>query len=494
MGSMFYLESSNQSYDIFHKRFTRTTSISSDFYKSNIESDAKAIHAIITSLKLNQQIASLFASGDRNAILQYVAPLYKELNSNYNITHFYFTGLDRVNILRVHSPERYGDTINRSTTIKAEQSKKLSYGVELGALGTLTLRVVSPWYSNQGEHIGYLELGMEIDHIIDRLQTILGFNIDLFINKKYLEKKHWNEGMQLLARNIDWHQFESLVATKEHTNPIFQTFINKKNNEQSLVESTITPYKNDGSTFWLLSVPITDVQGHNVAIILMLANTTVEKSVIQHTIITVSIAIFLLAGMLLVFFIIQIKQVKKAIQHDENQLKHLATKDPLTGLNSRRVFDHELITEISYSKRYKTKISIVLIDIDHFKLVNDNYGHLAGDSVLREVSDRIEALCREIDIPCRFGGEEFVIIAKNTSAEESKILAERVRMSIETTPFNLSNGERVSVTISAGIALYPDHAVHYTDMISAADQALYKAKGDGRNCVRIADNLPVEYK
>ena len=483
--SVFYVESGSQNYKIFHDRFTRTKSISGDFYQYNVDSDASAIRAIMSGLKLNKEMSALFAAGNRNQLLEYSAPLYKELNHDYNITHMYFTGLDRVNILRVHSPERYGDVIDRMTTLTAQQSKEVSQGVELGPLGTLTLRVVSPWYASGGELIGYLELGMEVDHIIDRLERLLGYDVDLFIHKKYLTEKSWKEGMRLLNRRIDWEQFHLLVATKQLTNPIFQSFIQEKELNKSSFEGDIHPYDINQSTYWLLSVPITDVEGHNVANMLMLADTTFEANVVQRTIITAGIIIFILASILLMFFTKQLNKVSKHIRHDESLLKQMATKDSLTGLYTRRILNDRLEAEIAFSKRYGTTTTLTLLDIDHFKQVNDKYGHAAGDMVIREVSYRIQLACRETDIACRFGGEEFAILNKNTSTQEAVTLAERIRLAIDTSPFNIGEDKIISITISIGIASYPDHAEH--DLFKASDEALYRAKKEGRNCVRIAD-------
>ncbi len=484
--SLFYIESENQSDRIFQDRFSRTSSISGDFYKKTIETDASAIRAIVVVLRLNMELSSLFSTGNKNDMLQYSAPLYKELNDNYNITHFYYTGLDRVNILRVHAPHRYGDTINRITTIQAQKTKKVSYGVELGALGTLTLRVVSPWYSNDGKLIGYLELGMEVNHIIDRLEKLFGYESDLFIQKKYLKEKRWKEGMRDLNRKVSWEQFDLLVTTKQMDNPIFQSFIKKRELNKSSFEEGIQSYDINDSTYWLLSVPITDIGGRNVANILMLADTTFEANVVQRTIITVGIVIFILAGILLAFFSNQLNKVSQHIKHDENLLKQMATKDPLTDLYTRRIFNIQLNSEISYSKRYSTTTSLILIDIDHFKLVNDTYGHPAGDAVLRELSNRMTSICRDADLACRFGGEEFAVIAKNTSNNEAELLAERIRRSVETPDFCIGEGKNITITISCGVASCPDHAVLDKSLITATDDALYAAKKEGRNCVRVA--------
>lgn len=484
--SLFYVQSNNKNYNIFEKRFTKTKSITGDFYKYNVESDAKAIKAIMTSLRANKELSSVLESVDRKKILNYVTSLYKELNQDYNITHFYFTNLNRINIIRAHAPNRYGDTINRITTMNAQKNLKVSYGVELGTLGTLTLRVVSPWYSNDGKHIGYFELGMEIDHIIDRLEKILDFEIDLFMHKKYLNEVSWKKGMKTLKRNIQWNQFYELVSTKQIVNPIFKHFIINKDNEHLSFDGAIQQYDENDSTYWLLSVPITDIEGRNVANLLMLADTTFETNVVEETILTVSIVIFILAGTLLFFFMRLINKIIYRINKDEKLLKTMARKDPLTNLYTRRVFDEHLKREILNSKRYNSKFFIILIDADHFKNVNDTYGHNAGDIVLKTISNLILSSCRETDTVCRFGGEEFVILVKSSNISEVKNCAERIRSTIEKNKFDIGRKEVLNITVSAGISSYNESTDNGLDIISSADKALYEAKHNGRNCVCIS--------
>ncbi|MBV1908425.1 MAG: GGDEF domain-containing protein [Kangiellaceae bacterium] len=484
--SLFYFQSNNQNNNIFEKRFTRTKSISGDFYKYNIESDAKAIQAIMTSLRVSKELSSIFATKDRKKILEYVTPLYIELNHDYNITHFYFSDLNRVNIMRAHAPDRYGDTINRVTTLNSESNRSVAYGVELGKLGTLTLRVVSPWYSDDGTQIGYFELGMEIDHIISRLERILDFNIELFIHKQYLQKDTWNEGMAVLGRNIDWQQFDSLVPTKQIINPIFRSFINSKDENKTFFGGSIKSYKKDGSTFWLLSVPISDIEGRNVANLLMLADTTFETDVTQKTIITVGLIIFVLASLLLIAFLRQINKIITHIALEESLLNKMANKDSLTNLYTRRVFDESLRREIKRSESSKYTFSILLIDIDHFKNVNDSYGHHSGDIALKIVSKIILDSCRDTDIVCRYGGEEFIVIAKSRDSQEVKVIAERIRESIQSTTIDIGNQRLINITISAGISSCGDNKSNDFNIVAAADRALYRAKSAGRNCIRIA--------
>lgn len=158
----------------------------------------------------DEQLKAALKAKDRKGLLDQTLTLFGEFNSKHGITHFYFTGPDRVNILRVHKPDKHGDKINRFTTLNAEKTGEHSYGIELGPLGTFTLRAVEPWYDGE-ELIGYVELGEEIEHITQKLHDILGVEIYVFIEKEFLDRIEWQAGMRMLGRDAAWDEFPSVV-------------------------------------------------------------------------------------------------------------------------------------------------------------------------------------------------------------------------------------------------------------------------------------------
>jgi diguanylate cyclase (GGDEF)-like protein len=163
-------------------------------------------------------------------------------------------------------------------------------------------------------------------------------------------------------------------------------------------------------------------------------------------------------------------------------LEHLATSDGLTGLYNRRYLDTSLANELARSQRYGHDMSIIMFDVDHFKQFNDEHGHDQGDRVLQLMSRIVKGQIRTLDIPCRYGGEEFLIILPETNHEYAMGIAERLRKKIEETPL-----DGLNVTVSIGVASYPAIVVeNYQEFIEAADKALYEAKNAGRNCVRSA--------
>ncbi len=171
-----------------------------------------------------------------------------------------------------------------------------------------------------------------------------------------------------------------------------------------------------------------------------------------------------------------------AIAIDNAKLYELATKDGLTKLYIYRHFYNLLENEINRARRYKHKLSLLMIDIDNFKKINDKYGHLAGDRILQEIASNIEQTIRQIDIPARYGGEEFAIILPETTCGAARVIAERLRKKIEDLSVVLDDGTILNVTISVGIAEFMIHAQNVKDLINCADIAMYKSKNDGRNC------------
>ena len=165
-----------------------------------------------------------------------------------------------------------------------------------------------------------------------------------------------------------------------------------------------------------------------------------------------------------------------------------ATLDALTNLNNRRQFEVRLKQEIATTKRQKNPLCAMMVDIDFFKKVNDTYGHASGDAVLRTVASIIKEHLRESDIPSRYGGEEFAVLLPYTHIEEAKIVGERLRKAVETTPIPIDK-KNINVTISMGLAEFsPQETGEY--LFKRADSALYEAKESGRNrvCVDLSVN------
>jgi two-component system cell cycle response regulator len=182
-------------------------------------------------------------------------------------------------------------------------------------------------------------------------------------------------------------------------------------------------------------------------------------------------------------------QVRKkrysARMRDNMQLSiEMAITDALTGLYNRRYMETHLASAVDQAMCRGKPLTLLVLDVDHFKSINDAYGHDAGDDVLREFAIRLRKSIRGIDLACRYGGEEFVVVMPETEMAIGATVAERIRRRIATEPFTIRNGTTVvDVTISIGIAALASANDHPSAILKRADQALFRAKREGRNRV-----------
>jgi diguanylate cyclase (GGDEF)-like protein/PAS domain S-box-containing protein len=181
----------------------------------------------------------------------------------------------------------------------------------------------------------------------------------------------------------------------------------------------------------------------------------------------------------------QLRDQLAQIEHLQDQLREQAIRDPLTGLFNRRYLEETLYREISRAARDRFPLSLVLLDLDHFKAVNDTYGHAAGDRVLQALALMLMLHTRQGDIVCRYGGEEIVAVLPGAPSEVALARAEQWRAQFAQSAVE-QLGQAAQTTFSAGVATFPQHGATSEAVLRAADQALYAAKAAGRNRVQLA--------
>lgn len=179
-------------------------------------------------------------------------------------------------------------------------------------------------------------------------------------------------------------------------------------------------------------------------------------------------------------------EMERDLRAMAEELERLANSDELTGLANRRCFMEALTREVERAGRYDRSLSLVLLDLDHFKKVNDTWGHAAGDDVLKEVARALRSVCRDIDLPARLGGEELVLLLPETDGEGARVVAERARERIEQARHERPDGRTFHVTASMGVVSLGSGAPTADALLQRADEALYAAKGRGRNRVMLA--------
>jgi two-component system cell cycle response regulator len=177
-------------------------------------------------------------------------------------------------------------------------------------------------------------------------------------------------------------------------------------------------------------------------------------------------------------------QALESTRADNRRLEELATTDALTRLLNRRALLDRLSVEVDRARRFKQQLSLLMLDLDHFKSINDRYGHLVGDDILRQIGTLLAGVARTIDVVARYGGEEFVLIVPETAMDGAAVFAERLRERIAEHQFDLGAEGIFHLTCSVGVATFPSPRVASTeDLFARADEALYRAKSGGRNQV-----------
>jgi diguanylate cyclase (GGDEF)-like protein len=192
--------------------------------------------------------------------------------------------------------------------------------------------------------------------------------------------------------------------------------------------------------------------------------------------------------------LVRLKRMHDQINEAKGRLEQLAVKDELTGLYNYRYLHTRLSEEFKRSERYRDPLACVMLDIDHFKRVNDRFGHDIGDVVLRETSARVRKAVREIDVVTRYGGEEFLLVLPSTNFSGALAVADRVWRAVGGEPYQLPVGEE-RVSVSVGVAVFPSRDIKSKDqLIKAADKALYQAKHEGRDRICVFQHQGYIYR
>jgi diguanylate cyclase (GGDEF)-like protein/PAS domain S-box-containing protein/putative nucleotidyltransferase with HDIG domain len=610
---------------------------------------------VLTALESNPDLRQALKSRDREALLAAAAPTLRRLQADHQITHLYFTGPDRVDILRVHQPDRYGDPIGRFTTMQAQGSGRMAYGLELGPLGTYTLRVVSPWRDDGGTVLGYVELGIESEHLFGEAGKGGAVQIFAFTKKAYLRREEWETGVRMLGRQAQWDLYTHVVAINPQSAslpPALVGCIESGHHPTDEAGPAMSIASDGDRTYaWRLTC-LKDASGRAVGDMIVACDMTAAVAASWNTLLRIGGGCLALGAVLFAFFYVFLGRVQHRMLEDRRRLieesraredeqrryaehmrtvhdrleaavdaaqeseerfrslfncaadsifihdtdgrflevsqeacarlgytreellsmtladidtpqfaerasertagllaeghavfesvhrrkegttfpveisvrlvdyqgrravlsvcrditerkaahvrlldanarlesanqrlEELATTDALTGLWNRRRFLEVLERECARAARTGRGLAVAMLDVDHFKAVNDTHGHAFGDRVLAEVAAVLKAEARETDTVARYGGEEFVILMPETSAEQAVVAAERIRRRIAAQP--VADGKRsVDVTVSLGIRSATGEEAAAETVVRLADEALYAAKQSGRNCVR----------
>jgi len=295
-----------------------------------LESEAMLMAGQLDFLLADQQLKEAWTAKDRAGLMRHAKPVFENMRAKYRITHFYFIDNNSSCFLRVHNPSQYGDTIKRDTMDKAVRFGNLSYGMEIGPFGNYTLRVVHPWFINNKLE-GYLELGINFDHITSKLKDILGVELIVTINKNLLVQSKWEEGLKVLGRTGDWVQLSDKVIIEKTLWEIPAELVASMSDSQEREHRTILKTKFAGLDYRGGRINLENSSGNYVGDIILLKDVTeLENSWVMLLIIQTlsSSLMYLLLLYIITSFGMRVA-AREVIHTVYNRLKLLDTKRPL---------------------------------------------------------------------------------------------------------------------------------------------------------------------
>lgn len=297
----------------------RTVAVEKLFVQK-LSKDTNLMMATMRAMMSNQAIERAFRNRDRVGLSAQGGPLFARLRDDHRITHLYFSGPDLISFYRFHSPDEFGDKIDRITTLKARDSQEAAHGLELGALGTLTLRLVMPW-RRDGQLLGYVEIGEEIEHLISEIRQSLSVDMLVLLDKQAVLPEQWQRGQSLMKREGNWNRFASHVALAQTINQLPAALDDLT--LQKLLAGRATEIKDLGRSLHLSAVPLEDVSKRRIGDLVVIRDITAMESAFNRSILAVTIIGLLAAIGVLGVFYLALDRVEQDYrrQHDlEHQL------------------------------------------------------------------------------------------------------------------------------------------------------------------------------
>ncbi|MFH1732545.1 MAG: ATP-binding protein, partial [Planctomycetota bacterium] len=305
-------------------------------FAEELDRDAEVLKGLIRSVEEDDGLRRAWLAQDREKLLQRARPILEKLRARHRVTHFYFHDVGRVNFLRVHNPPQHGDYIDRFTMAGAAETGKTTHGIELGLFGTFTLRVVYPWHI-AGKLAGYIELGEEIEHITPRLSRTLGIELVVIINKKYLDRAKWEEGMRMMGRTGNWDLADKFVVADQTMPELFPELAGCVADLESCegkehLDSVIR-VSGTGKDYYGGFVPLIDAHGRNIGDFIALRDVTADLAGIHKLSALLVGGVTIVGGLLLTFFWFFLGRIERNLSQTQKELEVEVEKYEQTAMS-----------------------------------------------------------------------------------------------------------------------------------------------------------------
>jgi PAS domain S-box-containing protein len=306
---------------------------------------AKALMALADFLEHEPGLKEALKARDRDRLLATYGPVQAQLKADYAINHFTFFDSGRMCLLRVHAPERYGDRIDRFTAQQAERTGKTASGIELGLLGTFTLRVVRPVFAGE-TLVGYIELGKEIRDILDSINWHMGIDLAVTVRKTFLDRAIWEEGMRRLGRVPDWDRFSDRVLIYSTLSPFPVEFRHRLGAVDRTDGEADNEVVSAGKTWRIMESPLADAAGVEVADLILLHNVTAAKAIHARTMAIAGGGLLVLMAALFGFLFVLLRRTDQGIRAQQAELRESEERHRLLFEHAvSAIAVHELILD-----------------------------------------------------------------------------------------------------------------------------------------------------
>lgn len=459
-------------------------------------SEDPAVRTLATAADLligDEGLTAMLRTRDRGGLLARTEPLLAVLRARHGITSLTLAGPDGTILARAHEPAHHGDRLDHYTAARAAASEGDAFGLEVGPPGVFDLRYVAPWVpagtplatasgADPGTPLGYVALGLDPGALLGPVERAAGVPVAILLQKDMVNRGAWEAHERARGVEPRWDDHGALVPYAIDSGALPEGLARAVETAPARPAGPAGLSLDDGRLRGAV-VHLADASGRHLGYAVGLLDVSDRMAAAAgagRRGIAFGVGV---GGILLVLLNALAGRVERRVAEDARKIGELESRDPLTGLFNHRAFYGFLEQELHRAARFEQPLSVLMIDVDRFREINDRHGHRAGDRVLACIARVVEGSVRRIDPVCRYGGAELAVILPHTGLAAARRAAERVRERVAKAPCEIDAHAVAHVTVSIGIAAHPPSWADAEALVRAADDALYAAKAAGRDRV-----------